>query len=162
MKHAVARQSATPQVAAIKPDESLYGLFDLSTGSVETLSECDSSDPVAEVLMVDTPCSPPGFCRGDSGGDPSRVHEEYHPEALTSRQREELHRRNVEALHIPIIGDTAEAWALEAAHLATLAERARLENLQHSLDERARQQIPESSRRRQLFPPEPQVYRTPI
>ena len=28
VKHAVARQSATPQVAAIEPDESLYGLFD--------------------------------------------------------------------------------------------------------------------------------------
>ena len=29
VRHAVARQSATPQVAAIEPDESLYGLFDL-------------------------------------------------------------------------------------------------------------------------------------
>ena len=28
VKHAVAHQSATPQVAAIEPDESLYGLFD--------------------------------------------------------------------------------------------------------------------------------------
>ena len=28
VRHAVARQSATPQVAAIEPDESLYGLFD--------------------------------------------------------------------------------------------------------------------------------------
>ena len=28
VKHAVACQSATPQVAAIEPDESLYGLFD--------------------------------------------------------------------------------------------------------------------------------------
>ena len=28
MRHAVARQSATPQVAAIEPDESLYGLVD--------------------------------------------------------------------------------------------------------------------------------------
>ena len=36
VRHAVARQSATPQVAAIEPDESLYGLFDLSTGSAET------------------------------------------------------------------------------------------------------------------------------
>ena len=116
--------------------------------------------------MVDTPCSPPGFRRnngGDGGGDPSRVHEEYHPEALTSQQREELHRRNVEALHTPIIGETSEARALEAARLATLAERTRQDNLQHALDERARWQIPESSRwQRQLFPPEPQVYRTPI
>ena len=151
MRHAAARQSATPQVAAIEPDETLYGLFDLSTGSVETTSECDSSDPAAEVLMVDTLCSPPGFRRsdsGDGGGDPSRVHEEYHPEALTSQQREELHRRNMEALQTPIIGGTAEARALEAVRLATLAERAWLENIQHSLDERARQQIPESSRRR--------------
>ena len=28
VRHAVARQSATPQVAAIEPDETLYGLFD--------------------------------------------------------------------------------------------------------------------------------------
>ena len=28
VRHAVARQSATPQVAAIEPEESLYGLFD--------------------------------------------------------------------------------------------------------------------------------------
>lgn len=49
----VARQSATPQVAVIEPNESLYGLFDLSTGSAKTASECDSSDPAAEVLMVD-------------------------------------------------------------------------------------------------------------
>ena len=45
VRHAVARQSATPQVVAIEPDETLYGLFDLSTGSVETAPECDSSDP---------------------------------------------------------------------------------------------------------------------
>ena len=150
MKHAVARQTATPQVAAIEPDESLYGLFDLSSGSVETLSECDSSDPAAEVLMVDTPCSPPGFRRdgdGDGGGDPSCVHEEYHLEALSSRQREKLHRRNMEALHTPIVGETSEARALEEVRLATLVERTRLENLQHALDERDRQRIPESSRR---------------
>jgi len=60
VRHAVARQSATPQVAAIEPDESLYGLFDLSTGSAETASECDSSDPAAEVLVIDGPHSPPG------------------------------------------------------------------------------------------------------
>ena len=41
----MARQSATPQVAAIEPDESLYVLFDLSTGSAETASECDNIDP---------------------------------------------------------------------------------------------------------------------
>ena len=52
---------------------------------------------------------------------------------------------------------------MEAVRLATLAERTRLENLQHSLDERARRLIAKSSRRpRQLFPPETQVFRTPI
>ena len=163
VRHAVARQSATPQVAAIEPDESLYGLFDLSTGSAETASECDSSDPAAEVLVIDGPHSPPGFPRADGGadgGDPSRPHEEYLPEPLTSLQREELHRRNMDALHTPIVGETPEARALEDARLANLAERTRLENLQRILDERARQRAPESSRR-QLFPP-PQVYRTPI
>ena len=44
VRHAVARQSTTAQVAAIEPDETLYSLFDLSTGSVGTASECDSSD----------------------------------------------------------------------------------------------------------------------
>ena len=69
----------------------------------------------------------------------------------------------MDALHMPIVGETSEARALEEARLANLAERTRLENLQHALDERARRQIPESSRwQRQLFPPEPQVYRTPI
>src|SRR3954470_23893441 len=67
VRHAVARQTATPQVAAIEPDESLYGLFDMSTGSAETASECDSSDPAAEVLMVDGPRSPHGFPRTDGG-----------------------------------------------------------------------------------------------
>ena len=66
----------------------------------------------------------------------------------------------MDALHTPIIGETPEARALEDARLANLAERTRLENLQRALDERARQRVPESSRR-QLFPP-PQVYRTPI
>ena len=32
VRHAVARQSATPQVTAIEPDESLYGLFDWLRG----------------------------------------------------------------------------------------------------------------------------------
>ena len=53
----------------------------------------------------------------------------------------------MEALQTPIIGETAEARALEVVRLATLTERIRLENLQHSLDERARRLIPESSRR---------------
>src|SRR3954465_14832305 len=172
VKHALARQSATPQVAATEPDESLYGLFDLSTGSVETVSECDSSDPAAEILMVDGPCSPPGFPRTEEvagGGIPARGHEEYMPEPLTSVQREELRRRNMDALHTPIVGETPEARALEDARLANLAERTRLENLQRGLDERARQRAPESSRRqqapessrRQLFPPA-HVYRTPV
>ena len=99
------RQSATPQVAAIEPDETLYGLFDLLTVSVETASECDSSDPAAEDLMVNGPRSPPGFPRddgGDGGGDPSRVHEEWRPEPLSSQQREELRRHNMDALHTPL------------------------------------------------------------
>ena len=67
----------------------------------------------------------------------------------------------MEALHTPIVGETSEAQALEEARLANLAERTRLENLQQALDERARERIPESSRR-QLFPPPPKVYHTPI
>ena len=90
---------------------------------------------------------PTGFRHGDGGSDPSHVHEEYRPQALTSQQREELHRRNTEALHTPIVGETSKARALEAVCLATLAERARLENLQHSLNVRARRLIPESSQR---------------
>ena len=114
--------------------------------------------------MVDGPRGPPGFPGaegGDGGGDSSHAHEEYLPEPLTSLQREELRRRNMDALHTPIVGETPEARALEDAHLANLAERTRLGNLQQALDERARQWVPESSRR-QLFPPPTQVYRTPI
>ena len=160
----MARQSATTQVAAIEPDESLYGLFDLSTGSVETASEYDSNDPAVEVLMVNGTRSPPGFPRDDGmdgGGDPAQAHEEYQPEPLNSLQREELRRKNMDALHTPIAGETPKARALEEARLANLAERARLENLQRALDERARQRVPNSSRR-QLFPQPTQVYRTPI
>ena len=160
----MARQSATAQVAAIEPEESLYGLFDLSTRSVETASECDSSDPTAEVLMVDGPHSPPGFPRGEGGkgkGDSPQDHEEYRPEPLSSLQREELRRRNMDALYTPIVGETPEARALEEARLSNLAERARLENLQCALDERAWERVPESSRR-QLFLPPPKVYHTPI
>ena len=163
VRHAVARQTATTQVAAIELDESLYGLFDLSTGFVETASECDSSDPAAEIMMVDEPRSPPGFARdGGAGdeGDPARDHEEYQPEPLDSLQREELRHRNVDVLRTPIAEETPEAHALEEARLANLAERTRLENLQRALDKRARQRVPDTSRR-QLFPPT-QVYRTPI
>ena len=105
--------------------------------------------------MVNGPRSPPGFTRegGDDGGDdPSCAHEEYRPEPLSSERREDLRRRNMDALHTPIIGETLEAQALEEVRLANLAERTRLENLQRALDDRARQRAPESSRR-QLFPP---------
>ena len=149
VKHSVARHSATHQVAAIEPDETLHGLFDLSTGSVETASECDSSVPAAEVMMADRPCSPPGFHRevgGDGSGDPSRVHEEYHPKPLSSQQREELCRRNMDALHTPIVGETPEARALEEVRLANLAERTRPDNLQHAPDEHAQERVHESSR----------------
>ena len=87
---------------------------------------------MAEVLMVDGPPSPPGFTReggGDGGGDPSRVDEEYRPEPLSLQRREDLRRRNMDALHTPIVGETPEAQALEEARLANLAERTRLENL---------------------------------
>ena len=107
--------------------------------------------------MVNSQRSPLGFHRGggDSGGA-SHDNDEYYPQALTAEQRDELHCRNIEALQTPIIRETSEAQALEAARLATLAERTRLGNLYQSLDEHARQQIPGSSRRpRQLFPPEP-------
>ena len=90
--------------------------------------------------MVDGPRGPPGFARdGGAGdkGDPARDHEEYQPEPLDSLQREELRRRNVDALRTPIAGETPEARALEDARLANLAERTRLENLQRALDERA-------------------------
>ena len=76
--------------------------------------------------------------------------------SLSRRCRE----KNMDALHTPIVGETPKARALEDAHLANLAECTRLENLQRALDKRARQRVPESSRR-QLFPP-PQVYQTPI
>ena len=59
-----------------------------STGSAETASECDSSDPAAEVLMVNGPHVPPGFLGtegGNGGGDPSHDHEEYLPEPLNSQ-----------------------------------------------------------------------------
>ena len=121
----MARQSTTTQVAAIEPDESLYGLFDLSTGSAETASKCDSSDPAAEVLMVNGPHVPLGFTGaegGNGGGDPSHDHEEYRPEPLDSQQREELRRRNMDALHTLIVGETPEARALEDTRLANLAE----------------------------------------
>ena len=98
--------------------------------------------------MVNGPHGPPSFpdaegCNG--GGDPSHSHEEYLPEPLNSLQREELRRRNMDALHTPIVGETPEARALEDARLANLAERTRLENLQRALDERARQWIPDAS-----------------
>ena len=110
--------------------------------------------------MVNGPRSPPGFPRGDGmddEDDPAQAHEEYQPERLTSQQREELRRRNMDALHTPIAGETPEARALEEARLANLAERTRLENLQRALDERARQRVTNSNRR-QLFPQPTQVY----
>ena len=83
--------------------------------------------------MVNGPRSPPGFPRTDEvdgRGDPAHAHEEYQPEPLTSLQREDLRRRNMDALHTPIVGETPKARALEDKRLANLAERTRLENLQ--------------------------------
>jgi len=59
------------------------------------------------------------------------------PKTLSSQQREELHHRNVEALHMTVVGETSEARALEAVRLSTLVECTQLKNLQRSLDERA-------------------------
>ena len=67
----------------------------------------------------------------------------------------------MDALHTPIVGETPEARALEEVRLANLAECTPLDNLQRALDEHAQERIHESSRR-QLFPPPPKVYRTPI
>ena len=67
VKHAVAHQSTTPQVTAIKPGESLYDLFDLPTGHSDSLSECESNDPAVEVFMVDSHRGPPGFHRSSDG-----------------------------------------------------------------------------------------------
>jgi hypothetical protein len=117
VKHAVACQSTTPQVAVIEPDESLYGLFDLPAGHSDSLFECKSNDPAAEVLMVDSHRNPPGFRRGGGGsGSPSLDHDEYIPEALTAEQREELHRRNVQALRPPSLGSPLRLglWRLRA------------------------------------------------
>ena len=82
--------------------------------------------------MVDSRRSPPGFRRNGSNYDSDGLlydHDEYEPQPLNSQQREELHRRNVEALQTPIIGENAKDRALEATCLATLAERMHLENL---------------------------------
>ena len=43
----------------------------------------------------------------------------------------------MDALHTPIIGETPKARALEEVRLANLAERTRLEILQHALDWRS-------------------------
>ena len=99
---------------ATEPDESLYDLFNLLTRHSDSLSKCESNDPATEVLMVDSQCSPPEFRRNSDSGGPSHDHDEYIPEALTVEQEEELHRRNVQALQTPIIGETSEARALEA------------------------------------------------
>jgi hypothetical protein len=100
IKHAVALQAAAPQVAAIEPDEPVFDLFTSLHEHSESLSECESSDPAAEVLMADSPPSPPGYGRsGAETGDPShadldggcdRHDDEYYPRPLTRQQREEL------------------------------------------------------------------------
>lgn len=70
----------------------------------------------------------------------------------TREQIDELNRMAEQTLHTSITATTPEGIALEAARLATLAERAWLEQREKALEERARN-IPTSSRnRRQLFP----------
>jgi hypothetical protein len=142
VRHAAARQASTPQIAAIEPAESLHGAFDSASDQSELPSECESSDPAAEVLMAGSH-SPPGYGRGG--------HEVGGPSSGQPRKDEDI-------LHIPIVGTSAEAQALEATRL-------RLEEMQKALDERTRQRPPVSTRHhRQLFPPADnlEVFRTPI
>lgn len=90
----MARQTATSQVVAIEPDEFLCGPVDSSTGSADTVFEHGSSDPVTEVLMVDSRHNPPGFRRNGGNGDgdgpsydddgPSYDHDEYESQPLNS------------------------------------------------------------------------------
>ena len=130
MRHAAARQASTPQIAALEPAESFLGLPESASDPSERSSECESCDPAAEVFMAGSHQSPPGYSRGGGErGGPS-----------TDRQR-----RDEEVLQTPIVGASAEAQALEAARLATLVERTRLEEMERALNERTRQC--------QLFPP---------
>ena len=142
VRHAAARQASTPQIAALEPAESFLGLSESASDPSGHSSECESCDPAAEVFMAGSHQSPPGYGRGGGErGGPSTDHQ----------------RRDEEVLQTPIVGASAEAQALEAARIATLAERARLEEMERALDGRTRQ--------RQLFPPvdnNRQVYRTPI
>ena len=82
--------------------------------------------------MVDSHRIPHASRRGGENMDNSGTsfnHEEYQPQPLSPQHREGLQRHSEEALHTPIIGETAEARALEATRIATLAERTRLENI---------------------------------
>lgn len=54
-------QAVPLQVAAIEPGEPVLDLFASLREDSENLSECESSDPAAEVLMADSPLSAPGF-----------------------------------------------------------------------------------------------------
>ena len=145
VRHAAARQASIPQIAALEPAEAFLGLSDSASDPSGHSSECESCDPAAEVFMAGSHQSPPGYGRGDRElGGPSN----------------DQQRRDEEVLRTPIVGTTAEAQALEAVRLATLAERTRLEEMQRSLGGSTRQR-----RERQLFPPvdsNRQVYRTPI
>jgi hypothetical protein len=91
--------------------------------------------------MVDSEHDPPGYTGNlDDPGHASCGHandalgndhraEDPLPPPLTREQREELNRRNEQALLTPIMGTTLEAMALESTRLATLPERTRLEQL---------------------------------
>ena len=80
--------------------------------------------------MIGSKRSPPGFPHGggESDGLP-HANNEYYSQALTTAQREELQRMNEQVLQTPIARETTEAQTLEAARIATLAERAHLEDL---------------------------------
>lgn len=73
---------------------------------------------------------------------------------LTREQTQELSRLAEQTLQTPIATNTPKGVALEAARLATLAERARLEQREKALEARAREISSSSRPRRQLWPNE--------
>ena len=92
-----------------------------------------------ENARLSRPRSPPGFPRddgGDGGGDPSRVHDEYRPEPLSSQQREEAFYRSLD-------GNAEIEDLLECDRLAEeqellesdrLSEEQRIADLRRQLD----------------------------
>lgn len=79
-----------------------------------------------------------GHTHNGEGNDHSPCHDTYVPRALTQELREELSRKNEQALHTPITRMTPKALAMESERLSILAERDCLERLQKELEDRAR------------------------